>query len=197
MSLHIEIRIRGWLYPMKFLSALLCLLSLFSAAFVLAESAYQLKGGDVIQISVWGEDRLNQETLVLPDGSVSFPLLGNMKVGGLSAPEVETAVTEALEEFIPGANVSVVVTSTGGNLIYVLGQVKAPGTYLMVAPTSVIQALSLSGGLETFANESDVLIVRSSGGVQSLLEVDYSDILSGKDISSNYQLEAGDTIMVP
>ena len=182
---------------MKFLSALLCLLSLFSAAFVLAESAYQLKEGDVIQISVWGEDRLNQQTLVLPDGSVSFPLVGNMKVGGLSAPEVESVISEALEEFIPGADVSVVVTSTAGNLIYILGKVKAPGTYLMVAPMSVIQALSLSGGLEIFANEGDILIVRNSGGVQSLLEVDYSDILSGKDISSNYQLEAGDTIMVP
>lgn len=182
---------------MKFLSALLCLLSLFSAAFVLAESAYQLKEGDVIQISVWGEDRLNQQTLVLPDGSVSFPLVGNMKVGGLSAPEVESVISEALEEFIPGADVSVVVTSTAGNLIYILGKVKAPGTYVMAAPMSVIQALSLSGGLETFANERDILIVRNSGGVQSLLEVDYSDILSGKDISSNYQLEAGDTIMVP
>jgi polysaccharide export outer membrane protein len=90
-----------------------------------------------------------------------------------------------------------VVTSTAGNLIYILGKVKAPGTYPMVAPMSVIQALSLSGGLETFANESDILIVRNSGSVQSLLEVDYSDILSGKDISSNYQLEAGDTVMVP
>jgi polysaccharide export outer membrane protein len=182
---------------MKCLSALLCVLSLFSAAFVLAESAYQLKEGDVIQISVWGEDRLNQETLVLPDGSVSFPLVGNMKVGGLSAPEVESVISEALEEFIPGADVSVVVTSTAGNLIYILGKVKAPGTYVMAAPMSVIQALSLSGGLETFANESDILIVRNSGGAQSLLEVDYSDILSGKDISSNYQLEAGDTVMVP
>lgn len=182
---------------MKFLSALLCLLSLFSAAFVLAESAYQLKEGDVVQISVWGEDRLNQQTLVLPDGSVSFPLVGNIKVGGLSAPQVESAISEALEEFIPGANVSVVVTSTAGNLIYILGKVKAPGTYVMAAPMSVIQALSLSGGLETFANESDILIVRNSGGAESLLEVDYSDILSGKDISSNYQLEAGDTVMVP
>jgi polysaccharide export outer membrane protein len=156
---------------MKCLSALLCVLSLFSAAFVLAESAYQLKEGDVVQISVWGEDRLDQQTLILPDGSISFPLVGNMKVGGLSAPEVESVISEALEEFIPGADVSVVVTSTAGNLIYILGKVKAPGTYVMVAPMSVIQALSLSGGLETFANESDILIVRNSGGVQSLLEV--------------------------
>jgi polysaccharide export outer membrane protein len=182
---------------MKAITALLLTLSFFSASFALADVAYQLKEGDVINISVWGEDTLNQETRVLPDGSISFPLVGNIVVSGLSAPEVEKAITGGLQEYVPDPDVSVVVTAAEGNRVFVLGKVQEPGAFVMTSPLTVMQALSLSGGLNTFADGNEIRILRGSGNGESQLEVRYGDIMSGKDLSSNHLLEAGDTILVP
>jgi polysaccharide export outer membrane protein len=151
-----------------------------------------------MHISVWGEDTLNQETKVLPDGSISFPLVGNMRVIGLSASDVEEAITKGLQEYIPDPDVSVIVTSTEGNRIFVVGKVGQPGPIVMTAPLTVMEALSLSGGLNTFADENAILILRQSAdGQEQQLKVRYNDIMSGKDLSTNHPLEAGDTILVP
>ncbi|WP_160152892.1 polysaccharide biosynthesis/export family protein [Microbulbifer sp. ALW1] len=162
-----------------------------------AGEAYQLKPGDSLHVSVWGEEKLNRKTLVLPDGSISFPLTGSVLVSGLSVPEVESRLANKLEQYVPSPTVSIIVEATEGNRIYVLGHVKSPGTYIMSTPLSVVQALSLAGGLDTFADENDIRILRYSDKGQEQIEVFYSDILSGKNLSSNHALQAGDTILVP
>lgn len=194
----VGLRLRNQLASSKTLLTALCALSLlFGAGVYAADSGYRLKEGDAIRISVWGEDTLNQETRVLPDGNISFPLVGYIKISGLSAPEVEAAITRGLQEYIPEPDVSVVVTATDGNRVYVLGKVGQPGPIIMTTPLTVMEALSLSGGLGTFADENKIRILRRSSTGEEQLEVRYSDIMSGKDISTNHQLEAGDTILVP
>lgn len=167
------------------------------APLALTDAAYQLKEGDILNISVWGEENLQQVTRILPDGSISFPLVGNLKASGLSAPEVEAAISKGLAKFIPDVDVSVVVQEVEGNRVFVLGKVKAPGSYVMTSPLTVMQALSIAGGLDTFADEGAILILRQSPDGQSKLAVDYDEIISGKDLSTNHQLQAGDTILVP
>lgn len=190
---------RRWSGPLKALQALFCILWFLGASLAVAQAdaGYQLKEGDVIHISVWGEDTLNQEIRVLPDGSISFPLVGTLRVAGLSTPEVAEVITKSLQEYIPDPDVSVIVTATDGNRIFVLGKVGQPGPIVMTAPLTVMEALSLSGGLGTFADENDIRILRQSAAGEEQLEVRYNDIMSGKDLSSNHQLKAGDTILVP
>lgn len=159
--------------------------------------AYLLKPGDSLHISVWGEEKLDRNALVLPDGSISFPLSGSVLVSGKSIADVENLLAERLKKFIPAPTVSIVVQATEGNRIYVLGNVKSPGTYIMSTPLSVVQALSIAGGLDTFADENDIRIIRDTVDGQEQLEVFYSEILSGKNLSSNHSLKAGDTILVP
>jgi len=176
----------------------ICLLaSLLPALAWSAEAGYPLHEGDVIRISVWGEEALDQETRVLPDGSVSFPLVGTVRVAGLTAPEVEKTVVAALEDFIPDPHVTVIVTATDGNRVYVLGKVKNPGAVVMTAPMSVAQVLSLAGGLDKFADEDSISILRASAQGGAKLAVRYDDIISGKDLSTNQPLYAGDTLLVP
>ena len=67
----------------------------------------------------------------------------------------------------------------------------------MTSPLTVSQALSLSGGLDKFAEKDAIKILRKNNGKQSQLPLNYTNIITGKDISSNYQLQAGDTILVP
>jgi polysaccharide export outer membrane protein len=162
----------------------------------LAES-YLLREGDTLRVSVWGEERLDRELRVLPDGSISYPLVGSVSVAGLSVGDVEALITRRIGEYIPEPDVSVVVRESSGNRIFVLGKVANSGSFPLYAPLSVVQALALAGGLTTFADENDIQIVRQSGGEQTVLNVKYNKILSGRDLSTNYRLVAGDTILVP
>lgn len=172
--------------------------SLFFSSFTYStESAYRLKEGDTLKISVWGEDTLNQEITVLPDGSISFPLVGTVNVDSMTVPQVVKEISKRLTKYIPDPNVSVVVSATQGNRIYVLGKVKTPGSFVMAGPMTVIQVLSLGGGLDKFANTDKIRVIRNTKGSQKQLVVKYEDIMSGSDLSTNYLLQAGDTILVP
>lgn len=184
---------------LRLLLLVLCTLALWSGFSSADEKgeAYLLSPGDVILVSVWREESLQQEVRVLPDGSITFPLAGRVEVAGLDSTAVAQKVAAKLEEYLPDPSVSVVVTGIEGNLVYVLGKVTKPGPVVMAGPTAVLQALSMSGGLDKFADEDAIKIVRRKGRSQEILPVRYSDLISGRDMSSNIQLQAGDTLVVP
>jgi polysaccharide export outer membrane protein len=184
---------------MRSMIAAFCALAVWSSAGNADQSsaAYLLSPGDVVMVSVWQEDSLRQEATVLPDGSITFPLAGRINVAGLDVTAVEKQVAAKLEKFLPDPNVSVVVKSIAGNLVYVQGKVIKPGPVQMAGPTAVLQALSMSGGLDKFADESDIKVVRGTGASQKILPVRYKDLVSGRDMSTNIQLQAGDTLVVP
>jgi len=184
---------------MRSMFAAFCMLTAWSAAGNADPngSAYLLSPGDVVMVSVWQEDSLRQEATVLPDGSITFPLAGRINVAGLDVTAVEKQVAAKLEKFLPDPNVSVVVKSIAGNMVFVQGKVIKPGPVQMAGPTAVLQALSMSGGLDKFADESEIKVVRGTGASQKILPVRYKDLVSGRDMSTNIQLQAGDTLVVP
>ncbi|WP_309674015.1 polysaccharide biosynthesis/export family protein [Pseudomonas sp.] len=161
------------------------------------DGAYRLNPGDNLSVSVWGEDKLNRDVRVLPNGSITFPLVGRVDVEGLDTATVEQQIAAKLEKFIPDPQVSVVVTGTEGNLVYVQGKVLKPGTVHMSGQTSVLQVISVAGGLDKFADKDDIKVVRLNGSKQEILRVDYSELMSGKDMTTNFLLKAGDTLVVP
>jgi len=182
----------------RFLLPALCALALLPSISNADEKggAYRLNPGDKISVSVWGEDKLKQDLSVLPDGTITFPLAGQIDVAGLNATEVAKKVAGNLEKFIPDPQVSVVVTATDGNRVFVEGKVLKPGFVQMAGPTSVLQALSLAGGLDKFADKGDIKVVRLNGAKQEVLPVNYKDLAAG-DMTTNYVLKAGDTLVVP
>jgi polysaccharide biosynthesis/export protein len=158
---------------------------------------YRLHPGDSVSVSVWGQDSLKQQVVVLPDSSITLPLSGRIEVGGLSTPEVEQRITEKLLKYIKSPVVTVVIVSIDGNRAFVTGKVLKPGPLLLSAPTTVLQAISIAGGFDKFADESDIKVIRAESGSQEVLPIHYNDIITGKDMSTNIQLKAGDTIVVP
>jgi polysaccharide export outer membrane protein len=158
---------------------------------------YRLREGDVLQVSVWGEEGLEREVRVLPDGSITFPLAGRVEVVGLTTSEVERRVGEKLKDFIPEPTVTVVITATEGSLVYVAGKVNRPGPIPFRGPMTVMQALSMAGGPGTFADEDDIVVVRTTPHGEEILPVNYDDLIEGDDLSTNILLKAGDTILVP
>jgi polysaccharide export outer membrane protein len=160
---------------------------------------YVLRSGDRLQVSVWKEEALNREVRVLPDGSISFPLVGRIVVAGDSTSQVEGKIRERLKTYIPEAVVSVVILATEGNTVYVLGKVLKPGPVpLTSADTTVLQVLSQVGGLDRFANPDAIVVLRkSSDAHQQTLRVRYSALLKGEALDSNVVMRPGDTVMVP
>jgi polysaccharide export outer membrane protein len=172
----------------------------FNAGLVFAAeqpSIYQLHQGDTVLISVWREDTLKRQVVVLPDGSVTLPLIGRVEVAGLSASEAEQRITTRLKEYLPDPIVSVAIVGIDGNRAYVTGKVLRPGPVVISGPITVLQAISLVGGLDKFADQYGIKVIRANSGSQQILPVNYKDIITGKDMSTNVQLEAGDTLMVP
>lgn len=166
---------------------------------VLAQDAsYRLNPGDVLEISVWKEEGMQRETLVLPDGMISFPLAGHLMAAGKTPREVQDSLVARIKEFIPDPQITVTVQRTFGNKIYVVGQVNNPGEFPVSHKIDVMQALSLARGLTPFGDADDIRILRrdrTTGKVRALA-FDYSAVKNGEDLETNIQLEAGDVVVV-
>lgn len=158
---------------------------------------YRLRQGDAVLVSVWREDALQKQVVVLPDGSITLPLVGRVEVAGFSTPEVEQRITAKLKKYIPEPVVTVVIAGIDGNRAYVMGKVIRPGHFIISGPITVLQAISIVGGLDKFADASGIKVIRIKSEVQEILPVNYKDIISGKNMSTNVQLKAGDTLIVP
>ena len=169
------------------------------AAGVAADSHYRLKTGDTLEILVWQEEGLERQVIVAPDGSISFPLAGHLKVRGRTPSQVERALTARLKRYITDPLVSVTVREVRVPEIdiFVVGQVKAAGKFTTDSPTSVMQALSLSGGLSEFAALGRIKVLRKTRDGEITLPFNYSDVQSGRDLSSNVRLRNGDVVVVP
>lgn len=160
-------------------------------------SAFVLGPGDMLQIAVWRDEDLTREVLVRPDGKVSFPLINEVQAAGRTVEELREDVEKRIAEWVPDSPVSVVLTSLGSPQVFVVGKVARPGAYLMSGRMSVIQVLALAGGMTTFSDDDDILIVRPGENGETLFRFDYSKLEKGKKLEQNIQLLPGDTIIVP
>lgn len=154
---------------------------------------YKIRQGDVLDVSVWGDETLVKVIRVLPDGSIGFPLAGHISVAGLSPTQIEESITKKLKKYLPDPEVTVIVQSTDGNKVYILGKVNKPGAIPLQGPLTILQALSISGGFNRFADLDEIKILRGN----TTWEVNYNDLIRGKNLKSNYTLQANDTILVP
>lgn len=183
------------MFKKALLALLISLMSISSALAV--DATYRLKAGDALNISVWGEETLQKDTKVLPDGSITFPLAGRIDVAGATAAEVEKRVTTKLTTYLPDPQVTVVVSGTEGNRIFILGKVLKPGPVPLTGPMTVMQALSLTGGFDKFADLGAIKVLRNGKDGQIVMPIDYNALIKGQKLESNIVLNAGDTILVP
>jgi len=158
---------------------------------------YTINPGDLLEISVWKEPDLQRQVLVRPDGAFSFPLSGDIVAEGRTVEDVRQEITAQLETYIPDLVVTVTVADIRGNKIFVIGQVKTPGEFVVNPRVDVIQALSIAGGMTPFAQVNNIKILRRRNGQQRIQNFRYSDIIKGEDLEQNILLEVGDVVLVP
>src|SRR5262245_22041123 len=159
---------------------------------------YLLQPGDVVEISVWKEEGLDKQLLIRPDGGLSFPIIGDLKVAGLAPVDVQHEIEQRLRKFLSDATVTVSVMEINGNQFYVIGKVARPGAYKFDRALDVMQALSIAGGTTEFADVGDIRILRRGpDGKQRIFPFAYSDVTRGRHLEQNIVLQSGDTLVVP
>ncbi len=190
------------------LKKLFALLSLAVSALLFSSSAmaeksvdpgYFVQPGDALFVSVWKEEDMQREVLVGPDGTISFPLAGDIKVKGLTVAQIRYILEQSIKKYIPDPSVSVSIIKVAGNKVYVVGQVNRPGEFVVDRPIDVMQALTMAGGTTVYADLKRIKILRrdENTGEQTVYNFDYKKVSSGKALDQNIILKSGDTVMVP
>ncbi len=157
---------------------------------------YTIGEGDVLFVSVWQNEDLNQELIVRPDGRVSFPLIGDMPAAGMTIVELDNEMTKRLKEFLKFPEVSITIRKIGGSKIVILGQVRSPGVYAVGGSGSILEAIALAGGMTRDAVGTSVVLIR--GGLQNpqATKINVAKAQKG-DYTHNIMLQPEDIIFVP
>ena len=158
-------------------------------------SQFALGPADVIHVAVWKNADLTQTVTIGPDGFISLPLLGDVHVAGMKANELAQDLKAKLSSYMTNAEVSISIVEIHSRQVFVTGQVGKPGGYPLVAPISVLQLIAQAGGLNTFANKKDIVILRGTGSQIQRLKFNYNNAVRG-DASQNISLQPGDTVIV-
>ena len=163
-----------------------------------AQAEYRLGSGDVIRINVYQNPDLTLETRVTEAGVVSYPLLGSIRLGGLSVTAAEKLIADGLRggNFVKQPQVTLVVVQVRGNQASVLGQVNRPGRYpIEVADMRLTDLLAMAGG--TAGNGADMVIVTGTrNGQPYRLEVDLPTVFLAGGQSKDVIIVNGDTVWV-
>lgn len=182
---------------------LIILVFLMAATASAAEKVSSLPGkdyvigpGDVLEISVWKEESLTKLLTVLPDGKITYPLIGEVAAGGWTVAQLKKEIETRLSRFVPDPVLSVGVHQVNSMVIYVIGKVNNPGRFALNANINVLQALAMAGGLNSFAKRGQVQIFREKGGRTETYPFDYDEVSDGENLEQNIQLVRGDTIVV-
>lgn len=176
--------------------AWLLVLGCFGTAFG-AEGNYKIGPGDVLEISVWRDDSLTRDITVPPDGIIAFPLIGEVPVKLLTVTQLREKITKRLGDYIPDATVTVILKDINSLRAYVIGKVRKPGQFAIAMDTTVMQLLAMAEGLNPYANESSIYILRQKNGVTVKIPFDYKRMVKGEKLKQNILLNRGDVIVVP
>jgi polysaccharide export outer membrane protein len=166
---------------------------------------YRINPGDEIEVYVWGEERLQRQIRVLPDGTIAMPLVGQISVQGLLPEQVQDAISRRLAGQYRGAvpQVTVSVRNPAGLQFSVVGKVKTPGSFTPGRYVNLLEALSLAGGPAEFASLDNISIVRKNGNAVTSVRARLSSVMRNgvpSDASGDQlipRIESGDTIIVP
>lgn len=161
---------------------------------------YDLGAGDLLKINAFGYPDLTTDARVSESGAITFPMIGNVQVGGLSTREAETLIARRLADgaYIPKAQISILVAEYQSQMISVLGQVAKPGKYPQTRAIKVLDVLAEAGG--TLSNSVGEA---AAGDLATILRLDGSKVdldlpaLFAGDPLQNVVVKAGDTIYVP
>jgi len=157
---------------------------------------YVIGPDDILSIVFWRDADMTQEVTVRPDGNITLPLMGDIKAAGLKPTELRDLVAKGAAKFIEDPNVTVVVRQINSRNVFITGGVTRPGPYPVSGQMTVLQLITVAGGLTEFADAKNIRILRTENGQTTFLKFNYNEVQDGKRLDQNIVLKPGDSVMV-
>jgi polysaccharide export outer membrane protein len=153
--------------------------------------------GDTFEVTIYEEKELSGRYQVADDGMINFPLVGAVKVAGKTPNVIARELQDALrnKQILRNPNVSLFVLEYASKRVSVVGAVQKPGNISWVSGMSVVQAISVSGGLTPLAAANDTIVTRQEGSQPKRYKVPVGRIAEGRE--RDFLLMTGDIVFVP
>ena len=154
---------------------------------------YQIGPEDMLFVRVWREPDFTLPVAVRPDGKITMPLIGEVRAAGQSPLQLTATLKQLLTQYLNNPDVNVFVTEVRSKKFYIDGEMNRPGSFALVTPTTVLEALSRGGGFREFANTKKIRVLRGS----QIRYFNYKAVTKGQHLEQNIAVENGDHIIVP
>lgn len=158
-----------------------------------ADKDYIIGPEDILEIQVWGNKDLNQTVFVRPDGRTSLPLVGEIGVAGKTVQQLQDHLGAVYEKTVKGAVVTVIVKEIRSRPVFFVGGFGKPGVMQLTRELSLLQAISVVGGVIPNADAEKGFLLRGD----KRIPIDFNRLLQKGDLSQNPKLEPGDSVVVP
>jgi polysaccharide export outer membrane protein len=184
--------------PTRSTVVILALLILALLPGVASAAGYLLGPGDVVKITIYNQPDLATEAQITDAGTISFPLIGEVKIGGLEKGAAEGLIADKLlaGRFIKQPQVNLLVTQYRSQQVSVLGHVNKPGKYTIDSVSHVTDLISQAGGINPDGADVATLIAKDVGGKVWKGDIDLVALFSAHDMTQNYEVYDGDIIYV-
>ena len=163
------------------------------------KSDYTISNADLINVSVLGEKDMDRQVRVSQSGTITYPLIGSVKVGGLSTSQAEAEIASKLNDYLRGAQVTVFIKEYGNKKVFVFGHVNKPGAIEIPteAKLTVLEAISQAGGFSPLAAPDRTRVVRLLNGVSQSFTIEVSAITKKGEKEKDIALEPNDIVFIP
>jgi polysaccharide export outer membrane protein len=155
--------------------------------------SYRIGAEDVLSLRIWREPELSGLFTVRPDGKISLLLVGEMDAMDLTPQQLEANIRKAYEQYLKSPLVTLQVQNVQSKKYYISGEINKSGMFPLVSPTTVLQAITMAGGIREFGNPKKIIIMRGS----ERIKFNYAEVIKGKKLEQNILLRPGDHIVIP
>jgi polysaccharide export outer membrane protein len=187
-------------YPIFFVILLLIngVIPVFAQKSTDKDYSYAIGPGDLLAISVFEVPELNITVRVSEDGTITLPLLGKIEVEGLTRFDLERKLAGLLEKnYLKNAQVTIFIKEYQSKKVSIIGAVKNPGNYELIGKQTLLQVLSLAGGLTEEASDRIIVIRQYPEATSKSLTIDLEELMLKGNPKLNIPINSGDIINVP
>ena len=162
-----------------------------------ANAPYAMAPDDLIEVVVWKQPDISGRLVIAQDGTINVPLAGRVHAAGMTTDQLQQELTKRLSAFIDAPTVTVRVADARSQAVYIIGEVKKPGVFRLHPGEVLSQALAEAQGFTEFAELGSIRIARRTATQTEQITVNYNLVQSGRDLSADVPLMAGDVVHVP
>jgi polysaccharide export outer membrane protein len=133
---------------------------------------------------------------VRPDGRITLPLINDVVARGLTPDQLRDQLKAQFDKFVEDSSVSV-VKQINSRKVFITGMVGKPGAYPLTSTMTVLQLISMAGGINEFARAKEIVVMRTENGAPKAIKFNYEEVRKGKKLQQNIELRPSDTVLVP